>query len=406
MTAMATPAHRVSVAAARMRQVADVVADASVWSMGAEETRSTLVELSTLKAQVTALELRIAAHAEQVDAADPTAAWAHATRQTTRSVRGQVKLAHALEAHPRTADDLAAGRVNLDQARVIVHAVDELPDHIGPELTVQAEEHLLGLAADHHADALRILGKRLLEVIAPEEADAHEARLLEAEERDAMTACRLKARFDDQGRLVGSFVLPHLQGNMFLKAVMAFAAPQHQAAKDGTGAAQRSLERPTPERMGRAWCELIERRPADRLPKAGGTNATVVVTIPFETLTGQLEEAGVILDTGHRISPAEARRLACQAGIIPAVLGTQGQVLDLGRKTRLYTEAQRIAIMMRDQHCTEPGCDAPAWMCHVHHDQTWAAGGPTDIANGRLLCPRHHHQHHRSQAGTTFQPRT
>ena len=402
MTAMATPQHRVTAATVWMRDAADAVADASVWSMDALEARSTLVELTKLKAQVAALELRVAAHAEQVDPNDPVAAWAHATRQTLRSARGHAKLAHALEAHPRTGDALAAGAVNVEQARVIVHAVDDLPPEVGPELTVTAEEHLLVLAGDHHAGELRTLGSRLFEVIAPEQADAHEARLLDDEERDAQAACRFRARFDDRGRLIGSFVLPHLHGAMLMKALMALAAPKHQQAVDAAGAPRR----PTAEGLGRAFCEYIERYPTDRLPQAGGTNATVVVTIPLETLTGQLEKAGVILDTDHQISPAEARRLACTAGIIPAVLGTGSVPLDQGRKTRLFTYAQRIAIMLRDRHCTHPGCDAPAWRCDVHHDLEWSAGGATDLANGRLLCPRHHHhQHHRTTSATTSYPR-
>lgn len=414
MTAMTTPAHRVSAATAQMRGVADAVAEASVWSMGPAEASRTLVELTTLEAQVTALKLRVAAHADQVDADDPVAAWAHATRQVPRTAKGLLRLAQGLQAHPRVADALAAGQVNLDQARVIVHAVDALPDEVGPELTVQAEEHLLALAQEHHAGDLRVLGRRLLEVIAPDLADEHEAKLLDAEERDAKAACRLKARFDDRGRLVGSFTLPHLHGAMFLKALMAFTNPHHQSATKNTDGAKAGAgdgdasprpKRPTPERLGRAFCELLERLPVDKLPKAGGTTATVVVTIAIETLTGQLERAGVILDTDHRISPAEARRLACTAGIIPTVLGTTSAPLDLGRKTRLFTTAQRVAITLRDRHCTHPGCDTPAWRCEVHHDTPWSAGGPTDLANGRLLCPRHHHQHHRTQDQPTSYPR-
>ena len=397
MTAMATPRHRVSAATAQMRSVADSVADASVWSLDADEAHTTLVELTRLEAQVAALKLRVAAHAESVDTRDATAAWAHATRQTPRAAKSQVKLAQALEAHPHTADALAAGHLNLEQARVVVHAVDELPDTVGPELTAQAEEHLLGLAADQHAGALRILGRRLLEVVAPDLVDAHEAALLEREEADALAACRLRARFDDHGRLVGSFVLPHLHGAMFLKAVTAFAAPKHRAATDGAEVAKQTAGRPTPERLGRAFCELLERLPATSLPKTGGANATVVVTLSYETLVGQLETAGVILDTGHRISPGEARRLACTAAIIPAVLGTRSEVLDLGHQTRLFTAAQHLALALRDGGCTEPGCDAPPWRCHAHHDLEWSRGGPTDLANGRLLCPRHHHLHHRHQ---------
>ncbi|MBO9524379.1 MAG: HNH endonuclease, partial [Nocardioidaceae bacterium] len=77
-------------------------------------------------------------------------------------------------------------------------------------------------------------------------------------------------------------------------------------------------------------------------------------------------------------------------GIIPAVLGSKSQVLDLGRKTRLHTEAQRIALMLRDQGCRAEGCDWPPGMCHAHHGIPWSRGGGTNVRDGMLLCPRHH----------------
>ena len=90
---------------------------------------------------------------------------------------------------------------------------------------------------------------------------------------------------------------------------------------------------PTPVRHGIALTQLIETISAKDLPKTGGCSATVVVTMTLEQLIADLDEAGVCtLDTGGRITAAEARRLACTAGIIPVVLGGQSQVLDVGRK--------------------------------------------------------------------------
>jgi hypothetical protein len=101
-----------------------------------------------------------------------------------------------------------------------------------------------------------------------------------------------------------------------------------------------------------------------------------------------------VLDNGDRVSAATARRLACEAGIIPVVLGGKSQVLDLGRSRRYHSKAQRVAIAMRDRHCTAQGCDAPPALCHVHHDIPWALGGRTSVKDGRLLCPRHHRAVH------------
>jgi hypothetical protein len=151
--------------------------------------------------------------------------------------------------------------------------------------------------------------------------------------------------------------------------------------------------------MGAALCEYIERYPTDRAPDSGGTSATVVVTITLDQLRDALG-AGT-LDDGGRISATETRRLACEAGLVPAVLGGQSQVLDVGRRKRFHTQAQRLALALRDGGCTAEGCDWPPGLCHAHHDVPWSHGGDTSLANGRLLCPRHHTMAHDPAYTTT-----
>ena len=113
----------------------------------------------------------------------------------------------------------------------------------------------------------------------------------------------------------------------------------------------------------------------------------------LETLLGGIKAAS--LDTGGRISAGEARRLACRAGIIPVVLGGPSVPLDVGRKRRFHTEAQRIAMGVRDGGCTAAGCDAPPAMTEAHHDEiSWSEGGGTSVEKGRLLCPSHHRRVH------------
>jgi Domain of unknown function (DUF222) len=188
---------------------------------------------------------------------------------------------------------------------------------------------------------------------------------------------------------------------MLRKALLALAAPRHRAAVHGgtAGSAQRG---PGPERLGRALCEYLERYPSERLPHAGGLAATVVVLMPLDTLTGGLGAAQ--LDTGGHLSPGLARRLACEAGIVPAVLGSGSQVLDLGRKRRFHTEPQRLAKIVEDRHCTAEGCDWPPGLCHLHHDIPWHRGGATNTHHARLLCPRHHARAHDPAYTTTHLP--
>ena len=402
---MTTPRHQVASATAQLRDVADSLGDASVWSMTAAEAASTLVELTRLEAQVVELKSRVAAHADELQVgsdvgATSTANWlAHQTRQTRPAAARTVRLGYDLATHDHVRDALARGDLRVDQARVIIGAVAALPDDLDPDLVIRAERHLVAEAAEHDARTLKILGRRLLEVVAPEVADAHEADLLEKEEAKAAQATRLTMTDDGHGRVHGRFTLPTAQGAMLKKLLLAIAAPKHVAATQGAGV----VRRPGPERMGRAFAELIERIPAKRLPKVGGLDATVVVTIDLDTLTGKLQKAGV-LDTGERISPGLARRLACAGRVIPVVLGGTSQVLDVGRARRLFTRSQLLAMGIRDKGCVGEGCDWPPWLCHGHHWVRWTDNGPTNLTNGGLLCPRHHARAHDPAYEMTHRP--
>ncbi len=133
---------------------------------------------------------------------------------------------------------------------------------------------------------------------------------------------------------------------------------------------------PPPKRLGLAFWDYLARYPTKRLPKAGGLNATVIVTMTLETSMGGLTAAQ--LDTGERISPGQARRLAADSGIIPAVLGTKSQVLDLGRKNRFSSPTQRILKTLQAGGCEAEGGDAPPGRCQLHHPTHWADGGNTN----------------------------
>ncbi len=199
----------------------------------------------------------MAAHAEFVGvgddvAASSTAAWlAHATRQTRGAAAATMALGRGLEAHPATRDALAAGRICVDQARAIIDAVDKLPDTLDRALVAKAEAHLLGLARDHHAKELTGFGKHLFEVIAPDEADAREAALLEAEEAAAARACHLTMVDDGHGKTRGTFTLPTVHGAALRKMLAAIAAPKHQARHEGRRE-QRRVRRPTHPRSVRS----------------------------------------------------------------------------------------------------------------------------------------------------------
>ena len=143
----------------------------------------------------------------------------------------------------------------------------------------------------------------------------------------ALAAVELTLRDDGEGRCHGRFTVPSHVGAMFTRHLLALANPaRHTEAelRDESGE-----WKPLRRRLGEAFVEYVERYPTDATPQTAGVNATVVVTMTLEQLLG--EHATALLDDGSRMTAGQARRLACEAGIIPVVLGTKSQPLDLGR---------------------------------------------------------------------------
>ena len=378
--------------------------EVSLLGLDQAATAASLVEIAVAEARLGELKHRVLAHASQVrveeaTGAATTATWlARATRTTVRSSRRAVHLAAALETYQRLRAGYAAGRVNTEQAEVIARALDALPADLPSQVRAAAEQRLVDLAVHHDACDLRVLGDRVLDVVAPQVADAHEAARLEAEERAAARKAMLTMTPDGQGSVHGRFTVPELHAGMLRKQLLALVAHDKPAlaTSPATTGEQEEGERPEPVKaatgveLGAALCELLERLDGSQVPEMS-TGATVVVTMTLETLAGGL---AATLDTGDRIAAHTARRLACEAGIIPVVLGGRREVLDQGRRKRLFTRAQRVSLATRDGGCTAAGCRTAAWFCHAHHDQPWAAGGTTDLTNGRLLCPTHHRTAH------------
>jgi hypothetical protein len=124
---------------------------------------------------------------------------------------------------------------------------------------------------------------------------------------------------------------------------------------------------------------------------AGYARAEVSVVVDYRTLAQGLHRNSVIR-TGTDIDlPVETvRRMACEARIIPVVMGSSGVVLDMGRATRLASRQQRRALEAMHATCAVPSCAVPVAQCQPHHVEYWNAGGPTDLANLVPLCDQHH----------------
>jgi hypothetical protein len=366
--------------------------DATAWTLTSNQLADLLPRLAIVERKLAAAKLSMLREADRHQVGDPNGYsntvgwWSAVTRSTKPEARRELKLAERLDQDEHEPVRAAAlnGAVSVDQAAVIIKAVEDLPtDLTDAGLRAKAENHLIEFAAELDPTQLRIAGRRILDVEAPEIAEQALARVLEAEEAHAEQTASFTMRPDGHGSMVGRFKIPLLAGRMLEKHLAAIASPRHQNAGPD----------PKPWRWGTAFTEYIETRPTHGTPKTGGIAATVVVTMTLESLLGGLAAAS-LLDTGEAISAAQARRLACEAGIIPAVLGGRSEVLDLGRQRRFHSKAQRIALALKHGGCVVEGCDWPPGMCHAHHDQPWSEGGDTSVTNGRLLCPRHHARAH------------
>jgi hypothetical protein len=153
--------------------------------------------------------------------------------------------------------------------------------------------------------------------------------------------------------------------------------------------------RPADRRRAEALVEICRRAAAAGGAAPATTKAQIVVTIEYDTLKNGLRGAGHTLD-GTVLSPQTVRKLACDASIIPMVLGSKSQPLDVGRTKRLVTPAQLAALYVRDKGCTFPGCGRPPQWTNAHHVKHWIDGGPTALLNLALLCGFHHtwvHKH-------------
>jgi hypothetical protein len=365
------------------------------------ELSEALAEVVAMEAQLASLRLALLAEADERRIADEAAAtgtdaWAARLTGSTRAVMaGGLWLARLLrEKYDATRIAFAKGQINEDQARAIVRSAEKMPEAATPEQRVLAEEALVEKAvAGLNARRLRQTGRRMLEKVSKELADKQEADQLSEEEERAETETWMTLHDNDDGTFSGRFVIPELQAHMLRAALERLSAPRRW----GRTKAGKTIEDPTlggqplnwSEAMGLAFLELLEHLPTDG---HGSVGATVLVHVSHEHLLDGLGSAG--LDTGLNVSSGQARRLCCNAGIVPAVLGSRSEVLDLGRESRLHNVAQRRALSFVYDSCAAEGCERPFAWCEIHHPLPWSEGGATDLDNGVPLCGFHHRRAH------------
>jgi hypothetical protein len=192
-------------------------------------------------------------------------------------------------------------------------------------------------------------------VIAPEIAEAAEGKRLDAQDKAARKNQYLRIRDDGDGTTSISGKLPAADGEA-LRTVIEAIANSAKAAEPDTAWAE---GQPSYEaRRAQAMMTLVHSYQAGgEGPRNGGDRPRVTVVMNWEDLLRGVRGA-TLLGSNSRISAAEARVLACDADILPAVMGSNSQLLDLGRTTRLLAGDLRQAIALRDRGCVFPGCPA------------------------------------------------
>lgn len=277
--------------------------------------------------------------------------------------------------YPLVAEAFRTGRISTEQAALLRRTLDQLG-----ELTAEAEPALLDKALTLSIWNLRracraMLAKRNPESAAEREKRHYQARSVKVSEDsegmvtivaqlDAASAAPVRAWLDAQVR-------DAFQRRRRQEPAMADRRMRWQIMAD-------------------AFVMLFSHG-LDCEQPTSGVKTQVVVRMSEQALRRDLE-LGDCDQTGEPMTAGTLRRMAADAGIIPVVLGGRSEVLDLGRRRRLFSRAQRIALLERDGGCAF--CHAPAAWCAAHHITPWSRGGLTDLKDGVMLCTSCHTRIH------------
>ncbi len=359
---------------------------AEVWALSNEDLKSRLFQVFAQEQALAAQRLALIREIEgrdlaRFDGATSLVAWLKdRMRVCPGTAKRWVELARALDSHATTTSDaLAAGHVNEEQAGVICRALQAIQD-VDSHTRHKAESELIGFAAQFEPVPLSRLGTRILEHVAPHLAEERLAKELAAQEKQAARDRTLSLSPDGTGNVRLSGWLETEAAAIVIAALDPLTAPSAALVLDDRTPGQRRAD---------ALVDICRIALAcGELPANGGDRPQIAVMAGVETLVHKTG-AGM-LDNGASLTAESVRRLACDAGIVPAVLNGQSQVLDLGRERRLFTGPLRRALTLRDRGCAFPACDRPPRWCDGHHIIHWADGGPTNLDNAVLVCSYHH----------------
>jgi hypothetical protein len=309
------------------------------------------------------------------------------------AAREKVRVARALEGLPILSEAMRKGVLSYCKVRALTRVA-----------TTENEDYLLYIAETgtvSHVEKTVRLYRRTERAQELRKANARHA------ERS------LSYYFDDDGSLVIKGRLGPEQGALVIKALQvagdalreAERGPESRESQTGPQRWNDSREssttpdaprEPVAARRADAFAVLAETFLArGTAPLAAGDRHLVTVHIDEQVLRDENEDGRCELEGGPALPPATVRRLCCDGSLVAIVHDSDGDPLNLGRKTRAVPPAMRRALDTRDGGCRFPGC-TNARFVDAHHIHHWADGGETKLDNLVLLCRRHHrfvHEH-------------
>ena len=285
-----------------------------------------------------------------------------------RDASRQLTVARALPGCPTVGAALSAGSITFDHAHAIVTGVQSVPY----EIREVVEKELVTAAESCDPTELARFVRELRSRLGGDE-DAEAA----AQRRYESRWLRFTPTID------GMHAVDGMLDPASAAVIKAAVAPLlERAGEDDT--------RSSGQRLADGLVTIAEvAMQAGGLPEQGGEKPQVIVTIPWSALQADAEAVDTRMN-GQPITPTTARMIACDAGIIPAVLGGDGEVLNLGRRQSIWSPAQRRALRLQETGCRFTGCKAGLERCRIHHIEHWAHGGNTDHGNAVHLCKFHH----------------
>ena len=339
-----------------------------------ESLRSRLGALSRAESAIAAMKSRALAElSRRHSTGDAQRLLRQETRSSRREAKREVQTAARLSELPATSEALASGDVPVGHARLIARASGESQIDEALLLHAASEQNLDEFAQTvrrHQNDVADDDGQSILD----RQRNNRTARIFESPESGMFV---LSGEFDQiTGARVATALTAKEQQLWHREDPKARCTPQ--------------------QRMADALAELILQPAAGDEPNGKGSpgnkspGTDLLVIADYDATRRQL--ANPRLADGSPIPITELHRLALEANILPSIFDAKTQNMWLGRRLRTATEAQRIALIARDQHCV--GCGANPLWCRAHHITWWSHGGPTDIDNLLLVCDDCHHKIH------------